>query len=200
MSESTLPLPVAVAEGAVTAGELLRQAAALYDAPGSALRLSASRAARRGFASGAEWMGLALMTIRCQSPIPTPSWAYHRLGLVKYGLASGAALLWAGAAFAVGWPWLALPSLPIFYAVEAQFVFLFPLALDGCRIPWRESRRWTRAAGGTVAVMRVVLPLASTMLLGGLLGRGFVRSWCLGCLAVCIWYEGLRRTMSAEAP
>jgi hypothetical protein len=21
---------------------------------------------------------------------------------------------------------------------------------------------------------------------------GFVRSWCLGCLAVCIWYEDLR--------
>jgi hypothetical protein len=30
------------------------------------------------------------------------------------------------------------------------------------------------------------------MLLGGLAGRGFVRSWCLGCLAVCLWYEDLR--------
>ncbi len=35
------------------------------------------------------------------------------------------------------------------------------------------------------------MPLACTMLFGGLAGRGFLRSWCLGCLAVCIWYEGL---------
>jgi predicted MPP superfamily phosphohydrolase len=40
--------------------------------------------------------------------------------------------------------------------------------------------------------MRVVVPLAWTMLLGGLRGRGFLRSWCLGCLAVCLWYESLR--------
>ena len=40
--------------------------------------------------------------------------------------------------------------------------------------------------------MRVVLALAFTMLFGGLVGRGFLRSWCLGCLAVCLWYEDLR--------
>src|SRR5262249_37135522 len=28
-------------------------------------------------------------------------------------------------------------------------------------------------------------------LFGGLAGRGFLRSWCLGCLAVCLWYEDL---------
>jgi predicted MPP superfamily phosphohydrolase len=40
--------------------------------------------------------------------------------------------------------------------------------------------------------MRVVVPLACTMLFGGLAGRGFLRCWCLGCLAVCLWYEDLR--------
>jgi hypothetical protein len=25
-----------------------------------------------------------------------------------------------------------------------------------------------------------------------MVGRGFVRCWCLGCLAVCLWYEDLR--------
>jgi len=40
--------------------------------------------------------------------------------------------------------------------------------------------------------MKTVLPLAAMMLLGGFVGRGFVRSWCLGCLAVLIWYERLR--------
>jgi hypothetical protein len=80
----------------------------------------------------------------------------------------------------------------IFYAVEAQMVFLFHLALDGSARPFADARCWTRRAGGTVAVMRVVVPLACTMLFGGLAGRGFLRSWCLGCLAVCLWYEDLR--------
>jgi hypothetical protein len=38
-----------------------------------------------------------------------------------------------------------------------------------------------------------VIPLAAVMLFGGVVGRGFVRSWCLGCLAVVVWYEDLRR-------
>src|SRR5207244_10397260 len=79
-----------------------------------------------------------------------------------------------------------------FYAVEAQMVFLFPLALDGSARPFADAWRWTRHAGGTVAVMRVVVPLACTMLFAGLAGGGFLRSWCLGCLAVCLWYEDLR--------
>ncbi len=40
--------------------------------------------------------------------------------------------------------------------------------------------------------MRVVLTLAAVMLLGGFVRHGFVRSWCLGCLAICLWYEDLR--------
>jgi uncharacterized protein len=71
-------------------------------------------------------------------------------------------------------------------------VFLFPLALDGSVTPFRSAWVWTRRAGGTFAAMRVVLPLAAVMLFGGLVGRGFVRCWCLGCLAVCLWYEDVR--------
>jgi hypothetical protein len=114
------------------------------------------------------------------------------LGLIKYGLATTAALVWAGAAWAEGLPLLAPFAVLVFYAVEVQMVFLFPLALDGSARPFRTARAWTRRAGGTIAAMRVVLPLAAVMLLGGLVGRGFVRCWCLGCLAVCLWYEDLR--------
>ena len=71
-------------------------------------------------------------------------------------------------------------------------VFLFPLVLDGSTAPFADARRSTVQAGGTLAVMRVVLPLAAVMLLGGFAGQGFVRSWCLGCLAVCLWYEQIR--------
>jgi hypothetical protein len=116
----------------------------------------------------------------------------NRLGCVKYGLASAAALAVAvPAALLSAWPLLVL-CVPAFYAVEAQMVFLFPLALDGSARPFRDARLWTARAGGTLAVMRVVLPLACTMLLGGFVRQGFVRSWCLGCLAVCLWYEDLR--------
>jgi hypothetical protein len=90
--------------------------------------------------------------------------------------------------------WVLLPGVVIiFYLVEAQMVFLFPLALDGSAHPIRESLVWTRAAGGTIPVMLTVMQLAAVMLFGGFFGRGFVRSWCLGCLAVVLWYEALRR-------
>ncbi len=136
-------------------------------------------------------MRLTLETLRGR-PCPPAAVNYQRLGLIKYGLAGGVALLWAVAACAGRLPWLVPLAAVAFYAVEAQMVFLFPLALDGSARPFAAARRWTRHAGGTVAVVRVVLPLAGTMLFGGLAGRGFVRCWCLGCLAICLWYEDLR--------
>ena len=134
------------------------------------------------------------------SVVPARTWArwvatawFHALGLIKYALACAAALGGAVAAVWLGaWP-LAVLAVPLFYAVEAQGVFLFPLALDGeVRAPFRVARRWTVRAGGTWRVMATVMPLAAVMLAGGFVGRGFVRSWCLGCLAVCLWYEQLR--------
>ena len=71
-------------------------------------------------------------------------------------------------------------------------VFLFPLALDGYSSLFRESRRWTIKAGGTVRVMLIVMRLALVMLFGGFLGGGFLRSWALGCLSVVLWYEQVK--------
>jgi predicted MPP superfamily phosphohydrolase len=142
-------------------------------------------------------MRLALETVRGAPCSLTPV-NYERLGLIKYGLAGGAALLCVIAACAWGLWWLVPLAAVVFYAVEAQMVFLFPLALDGSARPFRDAWRWTRRAGGTDAVMRVVLPLACVMLFGGLAGRGFLRCWCLGCLAVCLWYEDLRHDTPPE--
>ena len=136
-------------------------------------------------------MRLALETLRGQ-PCPPTAFNFQRLGLIKYGLASAAALFWAVAAWAGHISWLAPLAVFVFYAVEVQMVFLFPLALDGNHQPFRVAQCWTRRVGGTIPVMRVVLPLACTMLFGGLAGRGFLRCWCLGCLSVCLWYEDLR--------
>jgi predicted MPP superfamily phosphohydrolase len=143
-------------------------------------------------------MRLALETLRGQ-PCPPTTVDYQRLGLIKYGLAGGVALLATVAACAGHVPWLVPLAAAAFYVVEAQMVFLFPLALDGSARPFSAARRWTRRAGGTIAVMRVVIPLACTMLFGGLAGRGFLRCWCLGCLAVCLWYEDLRHDPPSDS-
>jgi predicted MPP superfamily phosphohydrolase len=142
-------------------------------------------------------MRLALESLRGR-PCPPAAVNFQRLGLLKYGVAGGVALLGAVAACAGHVPWLVPLAAVAFYAVEAQMVFLFPLALDGSAAPFADARGWTRRAGGTWAVMRVVVPLACAMLFGGLAGRGFRRSWCLGCLAVCLWYEDIRQAAPPE--
>jgi predicted MPP superfamily phosphohydrolase len=170
---------------------LLARAAEVFDEPATGLAALAGKAWQTGFASGGAWMRQALEHLR-GAPLAGGKSSLNTLGLIKYGLAGVAALVVAGLALAVRQPILALAAALAFYAVEAQMVFLFPVVLDGSTHPFGEARQWTVRAGGTLAVMRVVLPLACTMLLGGLAGRGFRRSWCLGCLAVCIWYEQLR--------
>ena len=171
---------------------LLRRAAELYDAPGSELPAVAGAAGRRGFRSGADWMRRAMEIIR-GTPIPEPASAnFHALGLLKYGTACTVASGWILAMFVADWPVMGLFAIPLFYAVEAQSVFLFPVAIDGDPGPFRASRRLTVRAGGTLRVMAVVMPIAAAMLFGGFVGLGFLRSWCLGCLAICIWYERLR--------
>lgn len=183
---------------AVRAADLLARAAAHYDAPGSRLRHHARTAWRGGFAGGASWMALALGELRGVGPLTAPRRG-NALGLVKYGAAALAGIATIAAAIAAGaWP-LSAAGVLSFYIVEAQMVFAFPLAADGAPRPLRAAPAWTRRAGGTLRVVRVVLPLAWEMLFGGFAGRGFLRSWCLGCLAVVIWYERLLRERSARA-
>src|SRR5262245_37100735 len=112
-----------------TAGALLARAAALYDAPHGPLPGAARRAARAGFASGAEWMRLALAHIRgedVEAGAAPCGRRYQLLGLAKYGLAGGAALAWALVTLWLGAALLAPVAVVLFYAVEAQSVFLFP--------------------------------------------------------------------------
>ncbi|MEO8610425.1 MAG: hypothetical protein ABI690_21190 [Chloroflexota bacterium] len=176
-----------------SAALLLAGARELYDDPHLSFASAAQHDAwKSGFASGADWMRMVLCHLRGQTPPTTPT-SFQQLGVVKYGLAALCALLFLGAVIGMR-GWVLLPGVVfVFYAVEAQMVFLFPLALDGSPNPIRESLAWTRAAGGTIPVMLTVMQLAAVMLFGGFFGRGFIRSWCLGCLAVVLWYEALRR-------
>jgi hypothetical protein len=175
---------------------LLKRAAALFDAPDSALAREAREAReawRGGFRGGAAWMAGAMAQVRGR-PVGTSLPSAWRLGGLKYAFALLAAVGTWGVAVRLGLPHAVglLLAVPAFYAAEVQGLFLFPLALDGAEHPWRGSRALLREAGGTPGAMGTVLVLAAVMLFGGLAGRGWLRCWCLGCLAVVLWYEELR--------
>ncbi len=172
-----------------SAEALLKQAAAIYDADPE-LRRAARAVAREGagFTGGGRWMALALGKLRGVAA-PTPEIPWERWGFFKYGLCTLACAPVLALCVATGqWAW-ALLMVVAFYAIEAQMVFLFPVLLDQAPEPLSRAREHTVRAGGTWRVMRTVWVLAAVMIFGGLAGRGFVRSWCLGCLAVAIWYE-----------
>ena len=176
---------------------LLTQARRIYDDPEYPLANSARQAWTTFFASGALWMKEALTLLRGQ-PITECRSNWNVLGSIKYGLASVGAFLPVAGAWFWDCPWLLILCIPVFYAIEGQMIFLFPLAMDGCSTPFSEAWRYTRRAGGTLKVMGVVLPLAFVMIFGGFFGQGFVRCWCLGCLSVCLWYEEIRLQIAAE--
>jgi len=174
------------------ARELLQQAIHIYDNPDIPLADQArNQGWKQGFASGADWMRIAMSHYRATT-IPMNNANYQYYGSLKYGLASIGALAVIGFAIWSSY-WIMLPlAVIVFYAIEAQMVFLFPLLIDGYENPIQQSYQWTRQAGGTIPVMVIVMQLACVMLFGGFVGQGFVRSWALGCLSVCIWYEELR--------
>jgi hypothetical protein len=176
----------------ITGHALLSRARALYDDPALPFDAAAQHAWKSGFVSGAAWMRLVLEYLRNTELSPVSA-DFQQLGVIKYALCAAGALIWIIVTLATGL-WLLIPFAAfIFYAIEAQMVFLFPLALDDSQALFRESRQLTVKAGGTLNVMLIVMHLALVMLFGGFLGKGFVRSWALGCLSVVLWYEQVKQ-------
>lgn len=181
---------------------LLRAASDVWDADAT-LRTTARRAALGGFAGSAAWMGEVIRRRRAARPVivPFPTRAgtapFAALGAVKYALFAVGVAGPAAVAWTVGSPWPLVAALAAFCAAEAWMVFLFPVALDGAASPFRASRSMTLRSGGAVRVASIVLPISASMLLGGFARRGFLRSWCLGCVAVALWYEHVLATGAA---
>ncbi|MCR9245022.1 MAG: hypothetical protein NXI31_08310 [bacterium] len=179
-----------------SARELLAAARAHYDDPGTGLLAAVDTLAPRGFAGGAEWMRVAFVALRGVKPIGSAQ--FQVLGARKYGLALLFAIV-AGALLAlISW-WLVPLAAVVFYAVEVRMVFAFPCALDGSTRPLRDSHRLVASSITAPRATLIVMRIAFEMLIGGLCGRGFVRSWCVGCLAVVLWYEAARAVCPAEA-
>ena len=165
---------------------LLKEAASLY---GSEIPPYKAYIWKMDFKSGAEWMRGCLVQIRMKEIVTENVYGFNAAGITKYGLAvlSSATVVFFSIVTRSLWLlWLA----PIaFYLVEVQMVFLFPLLIDGERNPFKRSRLLIRLQGGTSKAMGVVLPIAWVMMFGGLFGQGFIRSWCIGCLAILLLYE-----------
>lgn len=179
----------------------LAHARAILADPRNGLAAAAPR--RAGFASGAAWMQQAMQLVRGGAMVEAPGERLDRvrlawLGVRKYALACVPAGMLAVLALG-GQPWIWPLVILAFYLVEVRMVFAFPLALDGSGSPLAGSSElllgstsWWRATGN-------VMLLAAEMLFGGFCGRGFVRSWCAGCLAVVLWYEEARATSRVVA-
>jgi hypothetical protein len=146
----------------------------------------------RGFGGGGAWMAEALSALRRRRVAPKAS-RFAALGWRKYALClvaggSAAALgSTAGTACAVA------SGLLAFYAVEARQVFAFPVAIDYGRRAPTASRVLHRRAGGTLTILTRVLPIAAFMLLGWLANGRPRRNFVVGCMAVVLWYESVRR-------
>lgn len=166
---------------------LIRRAAAIYDREDERLPFLARACGWRGFRGGALWMAAAMAELRGTAPAGEGRWEV--LGWSKYSAATTVGGL-VGAAAGVVHPALVIPAgVVAFYVVESRFVFAFQLSIDGSTSPLRDSFGLTRFWSGDVLT---VMAIAAVMLFGGVRGGGFVRSWCVGCLAVVLWYEDVR--------
>lgn len=174
---------------------LWAEAARLYDEPSNGLRAASQAAVLRGFEGGAGWMRSAMGVVRGSAPMGRARFGW--LGVRKYGCACLASLLVLAALWQLG-ALAVLAAILAFYAVEARLLFVFPLALDGEQAPFAASRQLAgRSLQPGVATARV-MTIAARMVFGGIAKGEFLRSWCVGCLAVVLWYEDARR--SARTP
>jgi uncharacterized protein (TIGR03382 family) len=192
-STSVAPPPPPARGTAISARGWLRRAAAVLSEHPELVR---SGLAVRGFGDGGRWMASALSAVRKRRVVPRES-RFLALGARKYGLCLLAGGLAAAACSTAGTAGAVAFGLLAFYAVEARRVFDFPAAIDYGPRARAASRALHRRAGGTLTILTLVLPIAAFMLLGWLL-RGRPRwSPIVGCMAVILWYESLRRREDA---
>ena len=141
------------------------------------------------FEAGAAWMGEQLACLRAQ-PRPRLAGASRRrftyYGWLKYGLSLLGMMLTATALSRYSIWLLPLAGLG-FYVVEIQFLFLFPLLLEGRPQPLLASCRLTARVGYGRCLLGVLL-VAAHMLAGLGCPRRARWQWHVGCLAILFWY------------
>ena len=140
------------------------------------------------FPAGARWMhdrlaGLDKSNIRSWDPAIN----YNLYGFLKYGICM-AGLLLSGWWFLVSAPLLLPVSILVFYLLEIQFLFLFPLLLDNSDKPIRNGIREVFKIG-IINCLFTVIPIGFYMMIGLFHKRQRYRNWYIGCMAILIWYN-----------
>ena len=184
-----VPRPVLARTPAVSAAGWLRRAAAEF---AQNPELLSSAGTVRGFTGGGAWMAAALSATRNRRVVSRES-RFLALGLRKYGLSLLAAGSAAACSLALGSAAAIALGLFAFYAVEARHVFDFPAAIDYGRRARTASRALHRRAGGSITILTRLLPIAAFMLFGWLANGRPRANFVLGCMAVILWYESLRK-------
>jgi len=158
----------------------------LYDSS-EMLQKESLHAYKGGFPSAVKWMRLALQILRSKE-IPERNIPYSFLGFIKYGLAGFTFILYIIFIIHIKY-YIFLPfAIVLFYGIEVQFLFLFPLAIDGISKPIYHSLN-CKVKGGRFASIFGVIVIAIFMISGILPQKSFFRNWSVGCIAVLIWYE-----------
>lgn len=140
------------------------------------------------FPSGARWMNSRLNELDADRNKPFDAHIPYRFyGCLKYGICvAGAAAcgIWFSR-YGIGY--LVLPVF-VFYLLEAQFLFLFPLLTDGAPAPVRMGMAMIFRIG-VIRCIFTVIPIAVYMLFGLLRRKEPLRNWYVGCMAILIWYH-----------
>lgn len=138
------------------------------------------------FTYGARWMFLQMNESE-EDVTFNDSINYTGYGMLKYGMSL---LFFTG--FLVMSSYYFLPlmilSVLVFFIVEVHFLFLFPLLLDECQEPIKESINQVYKIGVFKSVF-MVLRIAVFMVVGLFYLKRPLYNWYVGCLAVVIWYQ-----------
>ncbi|MEZ4813802.1 MAG: hypothetical protein R3A80_01160 [Bdellovibrionota bacterium] len=143
------------------------------------------------FHKGAKWMHKALEQHR-GGAFEFPNHSYNFLGCLKYFCSSLILVLFlAFGLFFSYWPLIAL-SIPAFYIVEVQLIFLFPVAIDGSKRPLQDAWKLRRKSTSLIEILPITMLIAAHMLSAVFMPQKAIYRWCTGCLAILLIYEGTR--------
>jgi hypothetical protein len=140
------------------------------------------------FPAGARWMYDRLKELDENNRPPfDPTINYTFYGTLKY------AICLAGFSLATWWlSTLGLLFIPlsifIFYVLEVQFLFLFPLLIDHSSKPILTGIREVFNIG-LLKCLCTVVPISIFMMIGLCRRKDMTRNWYIGCLAILIWYN-----------
>lgn len=140
------------------------------------------------FSTGARWMNDRLNQLDGNhTQAFNPHINYTLYGLLKYGicLAGFSLSAWGLSKYSI---LLAPLSVFVFFLLEVNFLFLFPLLIDNSATPISGSIRAVFRIGILKCVITVI-PIALFMVVGLFWKKEPVRNWYIGCLAVLIWYN-----------